>query len=273
MNVLFWNLCRKDSFTNVIADIIRDEEIDLVAFAEFPKGKELFFESELRAVDKSFTYLEPIADNRRIDVFYKSGIVDIINSFGGERIIVDRIHSSANGQDYYIVFCHLRDARNVSKEQLAGFAREIVKEILDFEKEKDNHHLIVCGDFNMNPYDNAMIEHDSFNAMQTAALANKCNRNVYGKPYLLFYNPMWGLFGDLHGQDVPGTYYYAPSIPIQPYWHILDQVIMRPEVINVFDKKQLKIVTKGPSYNLLNANNNICHKYSDHLPIKFTLNI
>ena len=85
---------------------------------------------------------------------------------------------------------------------------------------------------------------------------------------------MWGLYGDVHGNDVAGTFYYRACQPIHQYWHMLDQVIMRPDVIPVFDKRALKIAAKGNTYNLLNNKGIVDTKnYSDHLPIKFKLNI
>lgn len=272
MNILFWNIKKKDTFTNTIVEIVKEEAVDIVAFAELPSGKELFFESELKKAHPSFKRLLPIKPTK-VEVFYKDGAVDITNAYDGKRISVNRIHSSIDGNDYFITFCHLKDAYSTDRNQLPGYARHTVKELLEFEDTARSKRTIVCGDFNMDPYEQSMLECDGFNAMMTSNLAMKRRRNVEDDSYELFYNPMWGLYGDLHGQDVSGTYYHAPSEPIQAYWHIIDQVILRPDVIPVFDKQQLKIVTKGQHYNLLNSNNNISDHYSDHLPIKFTLNI
>lgn len=272
MNILFWNINKKDTFINTIAEIVREEDIDIVAFAEFPQGRDAAFVRELKQVAPSFKHLEPFSPGK-VEIFYKDGLVDISNIYNGRRITVDKVHSSIDNEDYYFVFCHLKDATMTDKKQLPGYARHTVKEIVGFEKDYRSKRTIVCGDFNMDPYESSMLEHDGFNAMQTTAIAMKRQRNVEGESYEMFYNPMWGLYGDLHAQDVSGTYYYAPGIPIQPYWHIIDQVILRPDVIPVFDKRLLKIVSKGQNYNLLNRNSNISDQYSDHLPIKFTLNI
>lgn len=272
MNILFWNIKKKDTFTSTITDIVKEECVDIVAFAELPNGKELFFEQELIKADSSFKYLPPIKPTK-VEVFYRYGVVNIIPAYDGKRINVNRIHSPIDNNDYYICFCHLKDAYTTDRNQLPGYARRVMDELLEFEKGVKSKRTIICGDFNMDPYDQAMLECDSFNAMQTALLAMKRQRNVEGSSYEMFYNPMWGLLGDLHGRDVPGTFYYSPSEPIQTFWHLIDQVIIRPDVIPVFVKQRLKIVTKGKTYNLLNRNNNISDKYSDHLPILFTLNI
>lgn len=272
MNILFWNINKKDTFIKTIAEIVREENIDIVAFAEFPQGSDAAFERELVRVSSSFKHLEPVTPGK-VEIFYKAGVVDISYAYNGRRITIDRVHSRIDHEDYYFAFCHLKDSLITDKKQLPGYARHTVREIVDFEKEYRSKRTIVCGDFNMDPYEPSMLEHDGFNAMLTSAIAMKHQRNVEGQSFEMFYNPMWGLYGDLYAQDVADTYYYAPGQPIQPYWHIIDQVILRPDVIPVFDKSQLKIVAKGQNYNLLNRNDNISDLYSDHLPIKFTLNI
>lgn len=272
MNILFWNIKKKANVTTILSEIIREENIDIVAFAEFPLGSVDVFKNELLNVNPSFNYLTPFRPGK-VEIFYIDGTVDIVNSYNGKRISVNKVHSNIDNEDYYFVFCHLKDALMTDRAQLPSYARFTVKEIINFENEVRSKRTIVCGDFNMNPYEQAMLEVDGFNAMLTSSIALKRTRNVEGQSYEMFYNPMWGLFGDLHNQDVSGTFYHAPGEPIQQFWHIIDQVIMRPDVIPVFDKQQLKIVTKGQNYNLLNRNNNISNHYSDHLPLKFTLNI
>jgi exonuclease III len=273
MNALFWNIKKKDTFTDTIVNIVREEDVDLIAFAEFPAQQQTFFEQELKRAYADYKYLAPIKPNK-IELFYRDNKVVVSNAYDGKRINVNKVHSTTDGKDYNLIFCHLKDAYSSDRSQLSGFARPIVKEILDYEDMEHSKRTLICGDFNMDPFESGMLEYDGFNAMQTESLAKKRHRNIEGESYQMFYNPTWGLMGDLHGKDVPGTYYYAPSHPIQQYWHLLDQVIMRPDVIPVFDKSQLKIVTKGQTYNLLNKNNNIDDKrFSDHLPIKFHLNI
>ena len=272
MNFLFWNIKRKDSFFNTIIDIVVEEDIDVIAFAEFPDGQQTVFKDLLVHNGIPFHYLSPIRTNK-VELFYKAGKVNISRAYDGERISVSKIQSQVDHNDYLLVFCHLSSKLYSDKEQQSHLCRYIVNEITTYESSVNNFRTLVCGDFNMDPFDSGMKLCDGFNAMMTASLASKIIRKVCNKEYKLFYNPMWGLYGDLHGGDVPGTYIYASTEPIHQYWHMLDQVIMRPDVIPVFDKRQLRIVTKGHRYNLLNRNNNISNHYSDHLPIKFTLNI
>ena len=272
MNFLFWNIKKKDTFFSTIVDIIREESIDVAAFAEFPGNQYTTFRQELLRTGISYQRLVPIKPNK-IELYYKTGVVSILNAYDGERINVNKVLSHIDNKEYLLVFCHLHSCLYSDRDQQSYLCKHAVDEITEYESTADNYRTLVCGDFNMDPFDNGMKLCYGFNAMMTESLASKVTRKVSNQEYRLFYNPMWGLYGDLHGSDVPGTFFYSSTNPIHQYWHMLDQVIMRPDVIPVFDKQRLKIVTKGKHYNLLNRNNSISAKYSDHLPIKFTLNI
>lgn len=273
MNFLFWNLQRKDTFFATILSIIREEDIDIVAFAEFPDGKEAAFESSLQLAEPSFKHLTPIRKNK-IEVFYKDSTVHITPAFDGERICANKILSAVDSKTYILFYCHVWSKMFKEKDQQNYEVPFIVDEIRDFENKEHNQNTIVCGDFNMDAFQDGMLLYNGFNAMMTSDIANRRSRKVHKKDFDMFYNPMWGLYGDVHGSHVAGTYYYNAYNAVHQYWHMFDQVIMRPDVIPVFEKSSLKIVSKGTSYNLLKANGVIDkNKYSDHLPIKFKLNI
>lgn len=273
MNILFWNICKKDCFIDTIINIVVEEHIDLIAFAEFPKDQESLFEIRLKQIIPEFEYLKSVAKNK-IEIFYRKGVVNISNAHDGERISVKRIISSKNDKTYSIVFCHVWSRLFIPVKQQNLMIPYIMREIKEYEKQEDSENTVVCGDFNMDVFDDGMLHCDGFNAMMTEKIVNKRTRKVNNEDHSMFYNPMWSLYGDVHGNEVAGTYYYQTNFPVLQYWHMLDQVILRPDVIPVFDKRSLKIVAKGRSFDLLNKHGIIDKtKYSDHLPIKFNLNI
>ena len=49
---------------------------------------------------------------------------------------------------------------------------------------------------------------------------------------------MWGFLGDNGCGNVSGTMYYNSSDAINYYWHLYDQVLIRPELIDTFDNKE-----------------------------------
>jgi hypothetical protein len=104
-------------------------------------------------------------------------------------------------------------------------------------------------------------------------IAQRRTRTVSNKEYHFFYNPMWGFLGDLGRGTVSGTIYYSPAKPIVYHWNLYDQVLIRPDLINYFNDEGLDIVTQIGPTNLLTQGKRIDKKISDHLPIKFELNI
>ena len=97
---------------------------------------------------------------------------------------------------------------------------------------------------------------------------NKRERDVYGKNYQMFYNPMWNFFGDLNTPH--STCYYDSGGAFNFYKHIFDQVIVSADMVKYFDKDNLKIVTETSSGVLADGKGIPNRKeYSDHLPIVF----
>lgn len=85
----------------------------------------------------------------------------------------------------------------------------------------------------------------------------------------MFYNPMWSFLGD--DRKPYGTYYYGGSGIDNTYWHIYDQVIIRPALRERFVDNNLKILTETSSRYLLNSKGHPDTEISDHLPIMFEI--
>lgn len=81
---------------------------------------------------------------------------------------------------------------------------------------------------------------------------------------------MWELLGN---SEICGTMYYNSSDSINYYWHIYDQVLITPDLIDSFNIDGLKIITKTNQSNFLTLSGLLNKNISDHLPIKFNLKI
>lgn len=74
---------------------------------------------------------------------------------------------------------------------------------------------------------------------------------------------------------VPGTYSRSPRNPKETHWSCLDGVLVSPEALPYFDVSSLEILTEtsatstSAQYTLFDSSMN--SSYSDHLPIRFTL--
>ena len=279
MRTLFWNIQKKSSFFPTIKDIVAEEDIDVLALAEFPTGANdvLTLLTELQKYDVSFQYLAPQAPQRKpkVQVFFRiSHQYNVLNRLDDTSISVRTIQNTVSGDSFNMVLCHLPSKINKGNElEQYEYTQRITEEILDLEAE-DGDHTVVCGDLNMNPFEAGVTAAKGLHAVMDARIAQRRSRTVYGKTYKFFYNPMWTMFGDSSRGDAPGTIYYDHSEHFQYFWNIFDQVLIRPQLIPLFDMAELKIVAQGRNYNLMTNKGRIdANTYSDHLPIKFKINL
>lgn len=141
-----------------------------------------------------------------------------------------------------------------------------------FETQQKNKKTLLIGDFNMNPFEPGMIQATGFHGVINKSVAKKQQRRIDGKDYPFFYNPMWSFFGDNGKGIAKGTYYQSYAKPINYFWNIFDQVLLRPNLINYFNEDDLQIITNfGEELNLLKRSGLINKDISDHLPISCSI--
>jgi hypothetical protein len=138
------------------------------------------------------------------------------------------------------------------------------------EKEIGHSRTILVGDLNMNPFDRGLAGTIGLQAVMSQEVAKGENREINEEKYPYFYNPMWSLFGDLT-PGPPGTYYYDKRERyLRYYWHMFDQVLIRPSLLDRFSSGDLKILTSIGNLSLMSPTNGR-PSLSDHLPIFFKL--
>ena len=102
-------------------------------------------------------------------------------------------------------------------------------------------------------------------------LALKGARTVQGNAYPMLYNPMWSLLGDLPDRP-PGTHFHSPAAHETTHWHLLDQFLLSPELLNAAEVSNVEILKDDGVESFLNAEGRIrADVYSDHLPILLRL--
>jgi hypothetical protein len=125
-----------------------------------------------------------------------------------------------------------------------------------------------------------MVQATGFHAIPSHRIAtergtknHKGERRVEGKYYPFFYNPMWNCFGDERGGP-PGTFFRDKANVISHFWHIYDQVLVRPALVQHFVHKDLKILSRCGATPLVNSDGvPDSDNASDHLPILFRLDL
>lgn len=129
---------------------------------------------------------------------------------------------------------------------------------------------VLVGDFNLQPYAHGVISARGLNATMSRGIAKRGTRTVDGKERKYFYNPMWALMGA--DREVQGTFYSSKDSKEESiYWYTLDQVLIRPELIDKFVMDELEIIDAIGEESLLTSHRVNGAKFSDHLPVVFEL--
>jgi hypothetical protein len=144
--------------------------------------------------------------------------------------------------------------------------------IREIESRIGHSRTVLVGDLNMNPFEEDMISANGWHAVMTRDIARKGTRVVQKEAYPFFYNPMWGHFGD-DTQGPPGTYYRWKGSLSEYFWHIWDQVLIRPDLLELFDGASLQILTECRSISFVKSSGIPNARLSDHLPLLFALEI
>ncbi|WP_300792678.1 hypothetical protein [uncultured Bacteroides sp.] len=258
MRFLFWNTKKNVKINFVIKQLVRENNIHIVILAEYNADiNELL--SELKLVE----YVT-IGCNR-INILgkiphpcvqpssqSKYASFQIING----KIILCCVHLPGK------IYCN-------SEVYLEKAINQINYDIDMLESQIGLENTVVVGDFNLNPYESALIRLNWFRSLPICEETKYAEKkdNFESKP---FYNPMWNFFGDF--KFPYGTYYYKGKGDGENiFWHIFDQVFIRPAMRANFVEDSLKIVTETSKISLLDEQNHPRKDISDHLPIMFEI--
>lgn len=271
ISFLFWNLNKKD-LRNEIASLALQYDIDILMFAECeiepgnllyvlnPPGR-VYYEYSPGSCEKikifskfPHEFIEPICEDKpRLTIRH-------IN-------LPDKIES-----DILLAVTHLVDKDNFQPGDQLKEASEMENHIRVIEKQIGHSRTILVGDLNMNPFDDGVVGGFHSVMSRKIAMRRKGKRIIQNKEYPLFYNPMWGLFGD-GTRGPPGTYYFDSPGHIAFFWHMFDQVLIRPALLDKFDSKDVLILDSDGIGQFLSKTGRPKQNKSDHLPILFKLEI
>jgi hypothetical protein len=157
------------------------------------------------------------------------------------------------------------------------------KAILEFESLMKEDKTLIVGDLNYHPFESFLQSPFFFNAISSkSVVSNLLHRPLQTQQYPYYYNPMWNLLGDYDyldkGEKVGGTFYWDTKDSGRYHWNLIDGVLLSRSIMDKLVMDSLKIVTKINAKDLvhtrpLGANKSyLVDGYSDHLPVKFTIN-
>lgn len=265
MNYLFWNTYKKQKINHIIVEIILKNKCDIIGLAEYEDDiKELINELAKKGI---YMYEVPrIGSRLTILTKFIPGKVTHLQETSYYTLKLVPHEKMGN---HIIAFVHLSSKRG--KPNPLDHTVQISNLRMAIEEEEEtckNTNTIIMGDFNIDPFEQGMISAIGCHSLSARDVVKKKSRKIEGIEYKMFYNPMWNLYGDYNYP--PGTYYYRQSIQENYFWHMFDQVIIRPELIEKFDFSKLEILTEINTTKLISRNK--IPRISDHLPIIFTIN-
>ena len=293
MNILFWNFHCDDASeqSEALAALGRlavSQSIDLVALADTSAGKPkrvLAPELVLNALDKAGTSFEKTDDPPGPSI----PLAQIYTRFPGGRLKPFRADDRLDIRRYrwddreevLLGVVHFFDRRNYSQQSQTILACRESATLNEAEISAGHARTALFGDFNMNPYELGMTTSDGFGAMMTRDLTTRHTgpEAATGHGPKRFYNPSWARMG--RDAEFPtGTYYWdVGSNPENVFWHHLDQVIVRPDLFRTFRDESFRILkslpgVEGNEITLIQSKRKHWKlRYSDHLPIMFSLDL
>lgn len=270
LNFLFWNTNRKPLIKE-IANIAKHNNIDVILLAEHNLN-DVDLILELNSENTDYNFPNPIFKDGKFKFFtkFKSDFIIPIKDDAENRYVCFKIRTPII-EEFLVVVIHLPDKRNNQSESIRSYAGKMARRIKELELEQNIKKTVVVGDFNMNPSDVGMVDAESFHAIMDSEIAKNESRIVSKEKYDYFYNPMWSLHGDV-GNNVSGSYFYKNAELVNYQWNVFDQVLFRPLLIDNFEKDSLRFVDFDGEKSLLTKRRVPDKKYSDHLPLMFTLN-
>jgi hypothetical protein len=267
ISFLFWNV-HQQPLAESISHMARFYNVDFVLLAECPIEPPIL----LAALNSrpGPPYCLPWSEGKRILVYTRlpeDRVTDQFNDAVG-RLTVRQVKIGGL-RDILLAVIHFPSRLRWDRSDQNAYISEVAADIIKIEDSFGHSRTILVGDLNMNPFDEGVVMAQGLHAVMTKAQAKRGGRHILGRHYRYFYNPMWGHFGDR--TDGPaGTYYRQTTSPVDWFWYMLDQVLLRPSLMDSLI--DVRILDSDGQNTLLTANGrpNGASR-SDHLPILFRL--
>lgn len=272
LNLLFWNLKRK-SLAESVGLLAEEREADIVVLAEMPDSTEEIL-TRLRQYDSDFLPGDWILPRRRVSLYHRFSAAQVQTLHDAKFWTIYQLALS-DEEPLVLVAVHMPAKRGIGytglDNRLPQF-QQLCQDILREESASGTDRTIVVGDLNQNPFDGELVHLEALNAVMDPEVAARVSCQRDGQTYKYFYNPMWTAYG--RRQAPLGTYYYQEPDYVRYYWHVFDQVLLRPDLIPALGDEVPTAITELGGESLLRANGRPDdRRFSDHLPIVLSLNI
>jgi hypothetical protein len=273
---LFWNINKKP-IQSIISNLALRHEVDVIMLAEctIPRGTLL---SALNQYPDNLYDYAPDSNCEKIDIYtrFPREHIETIDDPLREIDRMDRLsmrHLKLPGlTDILLLVTHFVSKWSWKDGSQSYEWYRFSDKIKWAERVIGHSRTVIVGDLNTSPFESGIISAGGLHGTMSRIIANKKTRNVQGKEYPFFYNPMWNFLGDFNS-EAPGTYYYYEAEHEALFWHTPDQVLIRPDLLSRFSNEDLKILTSDGKTNFLMESCIPNTDISDHLPLLFRLDL
>jgi endonuclease/exonuclease/phosphatase family metal-dependent hydrolase len=268
-----WNTMRKPLY-NEVAGLVCDLQAHLVILIESRANPIQMLTTLAIKAQHDFVFAPNRFQFDKAQVYYRKGTCEMRVLNEHKRFSIREV--STPSQQFILAVVHLPSKLHLDDRDQSDVCNDLADEIAFQEQQLGHKRTIIVGDFNMNPFEAGMVSAKGLHAVMEREIAQNQSRHVFEKEYTFFYNPMWPFFGTAGKGNVSGTHYHNSGSYHNYYWHIFDQVLIRPELLYGFDDSHLKIVDSIEGLSLINkvsAERRIDPSISDHLPITFKLHV
>ncbi len=275
LTFLFWNLKRNNLAVN-LRNLAILHDVDILILAEFPEDSslstDLLISFSIGGKNIQFKKIDLTCSKIQIYQRVSTKSLSIKPIEESHRYVMATIKFQ-NNEKFLMVATHLLSLLYVSEDTQNYELTFLGQEIEKIEKKIKHTRTLLVGDFNMNPFAKGMVSAGGIHGISSQKIAAKKTRIVQGREYPYFYNPMWNFLGDINSKN-QGTYHYRKADHLCYFWNTFDQVLIRPDLFDVWDRDFLQIVVSDGQNDLINDNGIPIGKHlSDHLPILFRLNL
>jgi endonuclease/exonuclease/phosphatase family protein len=266
MRFLFWNV-RKNPVGPILSEIAEDYAVDVVILAECADPDAILVDLNFKT---EYPFHRTEGQTTRIVIYTRFPRENIRTAYGDKFLTIRRI-GLLDRRPIVLAATHLPSKLFRDEYHLWEKANQISAKIREIEGALGTSRTVLVGDLNMNPFEKGVISASGLHAVMTRAIAAKEARTIDRKSYPFFYNPMWGRFGDTT-EGPAGTYYRPASSFAEYFWHIHDQVLIRPHLLDSFDEKSVRVLTEcGGRKFVRKSGIPDQSRVSDHLPLLFAL--
>ncbi|MGO8751991.1 MAG: hypothetical protein ACLQNE_39115 [Thermoguttaceae bacterium] len=271
---LLWNVQNKQ-LDGYIVRLVQEHKVDVLLLLEHPKPDTTLF-SQLN----SLRQYHRVTTHKRFGVYVAFDSAKMVRitpptTSAGERVDYWDVNLSRRNR-LLLVLVHGLDIINYNEQARSLFFERLHEDVTwieDNDSKVGHKQSVILGDFNADPFEAVVGGIRGLHAIRVRDVGGRDKRSVLNRDYEFFCNPMWSCYKGWE-KSPPGTHYYNGSDVHEVFWHMIDQVVLRPQALHMFSERNLRVLTEvGHTSLLTSCGHPDKVNASDHLPVLFKLNM